>query len=653
MVNTALIRNNKRILQNYCRLRHQSAYDLNRETAAVAFDIIPVLLSLNHASLPGFVPAADKACGVYRVGTSKKLHKVIENYFPEARNKKIPYQRFLIQRPIIESLFIMGSTGTVSQKNASDFDFWVCVDASRFSDANIDKLHTKTEKISKWCQSTFDMEVHFFIMDVEQIRNNDFGKADEDSAGSSQKKFLKEEFYRTFLLVAGKVPFWWVVPSGIDRQSYETSWNEWIKKGLYDRDNFVDLGFLDDVSRDEFLGTTLWNLSKGLKDPFKALIKMTMMEWYLSDSFDGRLLCDVLKERVLEGSKPLKDLDPYILMVETALAFFEQQDRQEHIELLRKAFYIKSDPGITRTRLKRMAGNYQVDVFETLMKDWQWSLDTVEDLNQMRNWSYARHLKLASEINQFFFSTYRRLRKTFDLSKRQKINDRDLTLMGRKLSGLFAKRKGKLHITPFLTKERPALQKCIFRFDPRKSGKTRWLIYDATPYPFEEDGRKFLIHSANRVAEAATWLIINDLYDARRTMVDMPPNASGLNINDLMELLKHLQYYFSPAVHQGGTDANFQEDATYSQIMVIVDLVGDPEEMETANLDLVLKNTWGEIFVETYPYQEGLQVAKQHIADLSVENDSEAAEKVKIHAPRSAKSERIKKTIYQEILQER
>lgn len=61
----------------------------------------------------------------------------------------------------------------------------------------------------------------------------------------------------------------------------------------------------------------------------------------------------------------------------------------------------------------------------------------------------------------------------------------------------------------------------------------------------------------------------------------------------------------------------------------------------------------GEIFVETYPYQEGLQVAKQRIADLSVENDSEAAEKVKIHAPRSAKSERIKKTIYQEILQER
>lgn len=107
------------------------------------------------------------------------------------------------------------------------------------------------------------------------------------------------------------------------------------------------------------------------------------------------------------------------------------------------------------------------------------------------------------------------------------------------------------------------------------------------------------------------------------------------------------------AAHQGGTDANFQEDATYSQIMVIVDLVRDPEEMETANLDLVLKNTWGEIFVETYPYQEGLRVAKQHIADLGVENDSEAAEKVKLHAPRSAKSERIKKTIYQEILQER
>ena len=32
-----------------------------------------------------------------------------------------------------------------------------------------------------------------------------------------------------------------------------------------------------------------------------------MMEWYLSDSFNGRLLCDVLKDRVLGKSRPLMD----------------------------------------------------------------------------------------------------------------------------------------------------------------------------------------------------------------------------------------------------------------------------------------------------------------------------------------------------------
>ena len=46
----------------------------------------------------------------------------------------------LIKRPIVESLFIMGSIGTLAQNDKSDYDFWVCIDAGRLSDADIDML---------------------------------------------------------------------------------------------------------------------------------------------------------------------------------------------------------------------------------------------------------------------------------------------------------------------------------------------------------------------------------------------------------------------------------------------------------------------------------------------------------------------------------
>lgn len=119
-IDTDIIRRNRRIFENYCQRRRQNAYDLNAEKASVAFEIIPALLCLNDPSLPGYVPEAEKACGIYGIGTSRKLQKIIRNYFADTGRRRISFQRFLIQRPIIDALFLMGSIGTVAQKNRSD-----------------------------------------------------------------------------------------------------------------------------------------------------------------------------------------------------------------------------------------------------------------------------------------------------------------------------------------------------------------------------------------------------------------------------------------------------------------------------------------------------------------------------------------------------
>ena len=195
------IRKKKQLFLTYSEQRRRCAYALSPQTAPVAFEIVPALLSLNEPNLPGFVPQGETACGVYGIGSSQHLKKIIDTYFTETQNIRCSFQRYLINRPVIESLFLMGSIGTIAQNGASDFDFWVCIDASRVNDADIDRLHLKADKIAGWCQEKFDMEVHFFIMDIEDIREDNFGKVDEESAGSSQKKFLKEEFYRTLLLV--------------------------------------------------------------------------------------------------------------------------------------------------------------------------------------------------------------------------------------------------------------------------------------------------------------------------------------------------------------------------------------------------------------------------------------------------------------------
>ncbi len=168
------------------------------------------------------------------------------------------------------------------------------------------------------------------------------------------------------LFVCGKIPFWWVLPSGITEDLYHSYWRQLAIQAPLDFIDFLDLGFLKEISKTEFLGNALWQLSKGIKDPFKSLLKMGMMEMYLSKYFRGPLICDVLKQRVLDGTKNLMKIDPYLLMVEMVLEFYALHNHKETAELLRKAFYLKADAKMTRTKMRDK--DYKIQVFRELMK---------------------------------------------------------------------------------------------------------------------------------------------------------------------------------------------------------------------------------------------------------------------------------------------
>lgn len=646
-----LIRRNKLVFEQYTQQRRRYAYALNADKASIAFEVIPVLLSVNEPDLPGHVPEGETSCGIYNIGAARDLKTLIQAYFPETKKRRIRYQKYLVKRPIIDTLFVMGSVGTVAQTEKSDYDYWVCVDSSLFDQDSIQNLREKTEKIAYWCEHKFHMEVHFFVSELNRVRNNDFGSVDEESTGSSQKRFLKEECYRTMLLVAGKIPLWWVLPSGIGQEDYD-KYQGWLgSEASYDFNDFVDLGFLGDLSREEFLGTALWHLSKGIKDPFKALLKMAMMEWYLSDDFEGKLLCDILKRRVHSGCKNLADVDPYLLMVEKILDFYNRREREDHESLLQKAFYVKAAPGITRLRLRKGTGDFKFEAFRTLIEAWKWTPELFEELNQIENWSYARRLKLSNDINKFFFSTYRRLSEAQLLKEKQAINGRDMTFLARKIYVLFARQQKKLQRHPSLTGRRLILDRCIFQLRRDKSGKNRWGLYDATRYPLEKTQKHLRIFSSGRVVRAATWLVVNGIYDFYKTTVEMPSNPSRVVANDLIELLRHLQEFFSSVADHATMGSNLRRDAEVDKIMV----VGDIEKMATPNdhssIDLVYNNTWGEIFTEAYPFQEGLSRLKSYVADMNLRTASEVVSRVKVHIRETEEEKSLRKRIYQAVLQ--
>ena len=77
------------------------------------------------------------------------------------------------------------------------------MDGDKLNEASLAAMQRKLNTVEDWAMSCYDIEVHFFLSDIEKVRNNDFGVAEGESAGSAQAVFLKSEFYTTIL--------WWRV----------------------------------------------------------------------------------------------------------------------------------------------------------------------------------------------------------------------------------------------------------------------------------------------------------------------------------------------------------------------------------------------------------------------------------------------------------
>jgi adenylate cyclase len=313
---------------------------------------------------------------------------------------------------------------------------------------------------------------------------------------------------------------------------------------------------------------------------------------------------------------------------------------------MRKAFYLKANPKITRTRVKTGVGDYKVEVFKESMENWKWPLDLVEDLNQIEKWSYGRQLRLSREINGFFFSTYRRLSDRLHLKEKQAIDDYDLTILGRKLFALFARAKSKLKLNPSLTQKRPILTRCIFQYEQERSGKSKWVIYDASWYPTEQKNRKWKIFSCESVVRAAAWLVNNGLYDFHRSVIEMTPNSSDTTVGDIQHLLKHLQAFFQPAFYLLSNGGRVEQEAAIERIMVIIAMEEVSKRKRPAVVDIAFKNTWGEMFTENYGYYDGLLIVKKYLHDLERHYPKDIASRIKLHWPESAQEMEIANDLY-------
>ncbi len=188
------------LANNKARIKELRRYAT--EGFAEVFKRVPVLLNLNDPDQPGFVPDPETPYGV----------KFVERqlWLPRAER----YQNLkAAEDSVIESLFLIGSSGSVGHNASSDLDYWVCYEPGSFSPRTFDLFQKKLEGISRWASEEHQTEANFYTVNLADLAKGRLTRLDDaETEGEVAPLLLLEELYRTLLHVAGRPPFWQGTP---------------------------------------------------------------------------------------------------------------------------------------------------------------------------------------------------------------------------------------------------------------------------------------------------------------------------------------------------------------------------------------------------------------------------------------------------------
>ena len=504
---------------NSARLKQARSLLFERQTRVL--DVLPLLIHLNHPQLPGFI--------------NNKVPAGIEHYVPHTDSlsalrsvaKSIQVPRMGSERSI-KALFLMGSLGTLAQATDSDLDVWLCHDED-LDPESLSLLAEKCRLIEKWADRQ-KVELHFFLMNATDFRQQkQQNNVDSEHSGSTQHLLLLDEFYRASLWLAGRQPSWWLVPSQYEQHSQYVL-NQLSDQQLINDAQWINFGSIPTIPADEFIGAGLWQLNKGLKNPYKSLLKLLLTQHYASQYPNIRPLCWDLKDKVQAGDTAPLHCDGYVLMLNRVSQQVAGEHDQKRLELLRRAFYFKANLPITKANQGQQR-QWRYQELKQIVDSWQWSHAQLLHLDHRDEWQVQEVQAERNALVNEMLTSYRYLSAFSDkYAKKIQINRQDLTLLGNQLYAIYDAKPGKiLTVNPNITASLVQNKITLILTEQR-----RWQMLSGT---YIKDSNQAIIKQSPSLVELLCYAHFNGLID-NNTHFAIYPDDDSLNKYELRELLQ-------------------------------------------------------------------------------------------------------------------
>jgi adenylate cyclase, class 1 len=562
--------------------------EIASETHKKIFYIIPFLIHSNQFGLPGYREGKKVPMGIVNYSVDEKTMIIVKSVFPNWRY--ISHKNF---KPFVQMFSVLGSCGSIGHNNKSDYDFWVVVKESDVSTEELENFKKKLEIIETWIAANFNMEVHFFVNDIFRLQKNLFANTEDEAFGSAFGILMKDEFFRASIHIAGKIPLWNVMPNDVSDEEYEETAKSAAQNGKY-----VDIGNISKIDKGEFYGATLFQVIKTLTSPFKSVMKMALLEKYLTIEDESVfLLSNKLKEKIFTAELDINILDSYVFLYNEIFDYYKDKSNKTVMSLIRLCFYLKVSPNLSAYK-KSYDIPYKVKIFKDIINDWQWSDKLVENLDNFELWNFQKLYNLYNQIIQFISNSYNNISSSIDYkSFKTMLSNQDRLLIKRKISSFFSKEPDK--IEKILSFHDNSYEKIII-FEPIRaetSNEVLWFLYKSKNFSDDIDKKVPLKNSTNPL-ELVVWSAINGVYNKYVSRIKFTSVEGRDTIIKIKYILQNLSGFLDfKKIHINNTD--MLNSAIILKACMIVNFDSyDIDRLFT--FDIIYLNSWGEIFLKHY-----------------------------------------------------
>ena len=550
---------------------------------AEVFRRVPALLNANEPDLPGYVPDQETPYGI----------KFVERQLWLPRSERQPNLR-AAENPVIESLFLIGSSGSVGHNASSDLDYWVCFEADTFTPQTFELFQQKLAAVSRWASREHGTEANFYTVNLADLARGRLTRLDDaETEGEVAPLLLLEELYRTLLHVAGRPPFWQGVPTSLSAGHYQE-----LSRQMTDQPEaeFVDLGFPSLPGPQEILAAALWLARKSEADPFKGILKIVALLEYVESDFTRELLCNQVKEAVFKAAPEALPVDPYILTINRVVEYGALRLTPEQLHLLRVSAVLKVlGSGASKLVFELPANSPKRDILLSWAQSWGWHEERLAHLLDYNTWPERERLHLGMELLRMLSSVYIRIAQHLIKHYPGQINPQDEELAP--LAARLLARMGGLDSTiptlPSVGLQSSFSRSFILKHNPEGQCWDLHSVSGNNGLPSPDN----LVYSSERVAKIAAWLVHNQVYgpDTKIYIRTSQSNGAYLDPEILAALLESIHQVFPPFKLSHDKLPHLWSPGGHGQVLLALNLDLPPTETELKNVDFILRTGWGEM----------------------------------------------------------